>query len=213
MKVGGWLLARSSLRADSGVITDQFYSERLYGRRQISTLLRGFGFTTLRFTPLRGESDRGQDLGMMSHRFVLSAQLPASGAAPTGTVESSTPHRPSERTEAVRELRYVAVVLGDPRQPDETKRGGVFGEDDYDVISRLKSSLTSLPSYEFIYFDDHDTLYEHLEIYGDAVDLVFNLCDEGLHNQPRQELHVPALLDALGIPYTGAGAAVPRSVL
>jgi len=37
------------------------------------------------------------------------------------------------------------------------------------------------------------------------VDYVCNLCDEGFNNDPRKELHVPALLEMLGIPYTGAG--------
>ena len=32
-----------------------------------------------------------------------------------------------------------------------------------------------------------------------------NLCDEGFDNDPRKELHVPALLEMLHIPYTGAG--------
>ncbi|MDY6932393.1 MAG: D-alanine--D-alanine ligase, partial [Halobacteriota archaeon] len=36
------------------------------------------------------------------------------------------------------------------------------------------------------------------------VDFAFNLCDEGYDNDPRKELHVPALLEELGIPYTGA---------
>ena len=34
---------------------------------------------------------------------------------------------------------------------------------------------------------------------------MFNLCDEGFNNDPFKELHVPAMLEALGIPYTGAG--------
>ena len=33
---------------------------------------------------------------------------------------------------------------------------------------------------------------------------MFNLCDEGFNNDPEMELHVPALLDMLGIAYTGA---------
>jgi D-alanine-D-alanine ligase len=37
------------------------------------------------------------------------------------------------------------------------------------------------------------------------IDFVFNLCDEGFGNDPTRELHVPALLEILGIPYTGAG--------
>ncbi|TPX47760.1 D-alanine---D-alanine ligase [Synchytrium endobioticum] len=34
---------------------------------------------------------------------------------------------------------------------------------------------------------------------------VFNLCDEGYFNDAHKELHVPAVLDILGIPYSGAG--------
>jgi len=37
------------------------------------------------------------------------------------------------------------------------------------------------------------------------LDLVLNLCDEGYSNDGRKELHVPALLDILRIPHTGAG--------
>jgi D-alanine-D-alanine ligase len=36
---------------------------------------------------------------------------------------------------------------------------------------------------------------------------VLNLCDEGFNNLPTMELHVPALLEMLGIPYSGAGPA------
>ncbi len=42
---------------------------------------------------------------------------------------------------------------------------------------------------------------------SDQPALVFNLCDEGFGNDAFRELHVPALLEMLGIPYTGAGPA------
>jgi hypothetical protein len=35
-------------------------------------------------------------------------------------------------------------------------------------------------------------------------DLVVNFCDTGFRNQAAQELSIPAYLDMLGIPYTGA---------
>jgi len=37
------------------------------------------------------------------------------------------------------------------------------------------------------------------------IDYVFNLCDEGLNNDPRKELHIPVILEALGFRYTGSG--------
>jgi D-alanine-D-alanine ligase len=36
-------------------------------------------------------------------------------------------------------------------------------------------------------------------------DLVLNLCDEGYYKDPTKELHIPALLEQLNIPYTGGG--------
>jgi D-alanine-D-alanine ligase len=43
------------------------------------------------------------------------------------------------------------------------------------------------------------------DLAGLRTDLVFNLCDEGLNNDPFKELHVPSMLEVLGLPYTGAG--------
>lgn len=188
------LIAREIVaHVERGIEEDQFYAERLYGRREVSRLLRTSGFGVPTFHRMRGDSDRGQDLGMMGHRFVVTASVP-----PTGNGSKT-------RARTGSDLRYVAVVLGDPRLPDETKLGGAFDDDDYDVVGALREALGQLEEYEFIYFNDHSTLLDDLQTYGDAVDLVFNLCDEGLRNSPRQELHVPALLDTLSIPYTGAG--------
>jgi D-alanine-D-alanine ligase len=37
------------------------------------------------------------------------------------------------------------------------------------------------------------------------IDIIFNLCDEGYYNDSRKELHLPGLLEMLGLPYTGSG--------
>jgi len=95
------------------------------------------------------------------------------------------------------------VVMGDPRLPDAVKRGGAFNPEDLETIRRLKDALSELPGYKFRYLDNHTTLDRDLsELH---TDLVFNLCDEGFNNDPFKELHVPAMLEALGLPYTGAG--------
>lgn len=49
------------------------------------------------------------------------------------------------------------------------------------------------------------TLLDDLEKKAGRIDLVFNLCDEGFYNDPTKELHIPALLEQLNIPYTGGG--------
>ena len=48
----------------------------------------------------------------------------------------------------------------------------------------------------------HATLLDRLR--SDPPDLVLNLCDAGYANEATQELHVPALLEVLGVPYTGS---------
>jgi D-alanine-D-alanine ligase len=70
-------------------------------------------------------------------------------------------------------------------------------------VRRLRDALSELPGYKFRYLDNHATLDRDLSEL--RTDLVFNLCDEGLNNDPFKELHVPAMLEALELPYTGAG--------
>jgi D-alanine-D-alanine ligase len=99
----------------------------------------------------------------------------------------------------------VTVVMGDPRLPDAVKLGGTFNPEDMETIKRLKDALSELPAFKFRYLDNHATLDRDLSEL--RTDLVFNLCDEGLDNDPFKELHVPAMLDALGLPYTGGSPA------
>ena len=174
-----------------GVQTDQFYAERLYNRQELQDLLIQTGFRDVAFAGASSTtSTRNQDLGMMARRFMMTARPARSG---------SDDRRPSAPG------RHVAVVMGDPSLPDETKRGDAFGEADFEVIDRLKEALDTLPDYHFTYLNDHHTLINDLQDLRGEADFVFNLCDEGFWNQPLQELHVPALLDMLGLPYSGAG--------
>ncbi len=105
----------------------------------------------------------------------------------------------------------VLVVLGDPRLPDPVKRGGRFNAEDLEVVARLREALGTLSGFSFSYVDDHasliKTLSEQVHQRAPRPDLVFNLCDEGFGNHAARELHVPALLEVFGLPYTGAGPA------
>lgn len=106
---------------------------------------------------------------------------------------------------ALRKIR-VGVVQGDPTRVDLVKPNGTFDEDDMETIGLLKTALARLDGrYEFTYFDRHGALLETLTANAARLDLVLNLCDEGYNNEARLELHIPALLDILNIPYTGAG--------
>ena len=184
------LISREVIVHDElGVIADQFYAERLYTREGIAKLLEKCGFRNVRHHGnAEALSDRDQDLGMMARRLLLSADAPALPARkPRGKVS----------------LIDVTVVMGDPRLPDAVKRGGAFQAEDHDTIRRLKDALSELKNYKFRYLDNHATLDRDLSEL--RTDLVFNLCDEGFNNDPFKELHVPAMLEALELPYTGAG--------
>jgi D-alanine-D-alanine ligase len=187
---GERLISREVIVHDEmGVIADQFYAERLYTRESISKLMEKTGFRNVRHHGhAEAHSDRDQDLGMMARRLLLSADAP---------------QLPARKPRGKLQLLDVTVLLGDPRLPDLVKRGGTFNPEDLDTVRRLKDALSELPGYKFRYLDNHATLDR--DVSELRTDLVLNLCDEGLNNDPFKELHVPAMLEALELPYTGAG--------
>ncbi len=180
--------------AERGVIADQFYAERLYSQAQLTGLLEKVGFEAVRYHgSLEADSDRGQDLGMMAHRLVLTARVSRRQAASPPPGRSLPPYP------------QVTVLLGDPSLPDTIKVDGKFNPLDIDTTERLRVALAELSDYKFSYIDDHQALARTLRAEPPA--FVLNLCDEGYWNRATMELHVPALLDMHGIPYSGAGAA------
>ncbi len=175
-----------------GVIADQFYAERLYSRDAISSLLDQAGFSDVSFPHgFSPDSERGQDLGMMEQRVLITAQMRKQWTTPRKRQTSGDKH--------------VVVLLGDPGKPDPLKPLCVFDDDDFYTIDQMKKAFGELAGYRFTYLTNHDTLVRDLLALEGKIDLVINLCDEGLRNDPRSELHVPALLETLGLPYTGAG--------
>lgn len=189
---GGRLISREVVtHAERGVIADQLYAERLYTRGSITALLETAGFKGVKFhKSIVGESTRGDDLGMMAQRFFISCAAPK--IARPAKLASSQPLK-------------VCVVMGDPTLPDTIKVNGQFNTEDFDTINRLKDALDRLDGYEFSYLDQHASLID--DIRDTDADMVFNLCDEGYGNDAFKELHVPALLDMINLPYTGAGPA------
>lgn len=187
---GDRLIAREIVtHAERGVIADRFYAERLYDADRIRDLLSQANFGDITFHgALNPAESRGQDLGMMAHRLFLTAEGPPKKATA----------KPGQRGKV-----EVAVVMGDPRLPDSVKKNGVFNPEDFDTIQRLKDALGTLNGYSFSYLDDHSTLIS--DLLRLKTDLVMNLCDEGYCNDAFRELHVPAMFELIGLPYTGAG--------
>ena len=174
--------------AKKGVIADQFYAERLYTAERLRTLLQDNGFDVLDAKPMATMSKRNQDLGMMAQRIVLTAR--------------SSKSQPGVRDERA-PLRRVVVLMGDHRKKDAVKPGSTFDSDDYYTIAELKKALAQIPGYRFTYIDNHDTLIDELRAQQNKTDFVLNLCDEGFNNDATMELHIPSLLETLGIPYSG----------
>lgn len=101
-----------------------------------------------------------------------------------------------------RPLPEVTVILGDPTLPDATKHEGRFHAEDLECVKRLQAALGTLKGYRFTYWDRHETLLADLLDRTPA--FVLNLCDTGYRNQAALEPHLPALLELLGVPYSGA---------
>jgi D-alanine-D-alanine ligase len=174
-----------------GVIADQFYAERLYGQDDLCRLLTEVGFSEVTVhAEIQPNSRRNQDLGMMEKRIIITGQVR----------KAWTPvkRRPKDT------LKEVAVIMGDPNKPDLLKPYTVFDDDDFYTIDQLKSALKTLAEYNFTYLTDHNALIQNLGSLTRKTELVLNLCDEGYNNDPHKELHVPAMLEMMNIPYTGS---------
>lgn len=175
---------------EKGVVADQFYAERLYSRKGIQELLTRAGFSdVIVHGQISGDSQRNQDLGMMEKRIMV-----------TGSVRKEWTPRKRKK-----DFKNVTVLFGDPTKPDPLKPLCVFDDDDFYTIDQLKNALRELDAYRYTYLSNHDTLIDDLRKLIGKTDFIFNLCDEGYGNDPRKELHVPSLLEVLGIPYTGGG--------
>lgn len=190
---GDRLVSREVIsHVDKGILADQFYAERLYSKESLTRLLGEAGFIDVTCPlELSTGSQRSQDLGMMERRIMMTSRAK----------KEWTPRRHKPKTIQ----KQVVVLLGDPNRPDIVKPESVFDDDDFYTIDQMKAALRELEGYHFTFLNNHDTLFADLSKLVGKVDYVFNLCDEGFHNDPRKELHVCALLECLGIPYSGGG--------
>lgn len=99
-------------------------------------------------------------------------------------------------------IRHILVVTGDHELADDTKWSGGFSPGDLELHQAMREALESL-RWSFEFCSDHAALVPRLQ--SDPPDLVFNLCDTGFGNVATRELHIPALCEVFGVPYTGAG--------
>jgi len=99
----------------------------------------------------------------------------------------------------------IAVVF--TRREDDSKSYEPIdweGRDTNDDAFSVMNVLKELGHEVLQYYVDLD-LFETLRNNKKNIDMVFNLCDDGFFSDPTLEPHLPAILDILGIPYTGSG--------
>ncbi|NQU81882.1 MAG: methyltransferase domain-containing protein, partial [Bacteroidetes bacterium] len=173
-----------------GVIVDQFYAERLYTKESLSEQLDKAGFKKIKFHgAIKPDSQRNQDLGMMEQRLIVTTKV----------IKDWMPKKTKKE-----ELKNITVILGDPNYLDKVKPNTIFDDDDFFTINKLKEALNKSTKYKFTYLTGHNSLITDLQKLKSKTHLVLNLCDEGYKNVSTKELHIPAILEILGIPYTGS---------
>lgn len=179
------------INVNKGVIKDQFYAERLYTFEEIKHLLIQANFENVTLLDhVQSGSTRNQDLGMMENRMFILAEVPEI----KNQININSNYKKTINCH---------VLLGDPYLPDQVKNNGQFNPEDNDTVKRLKNALNELKDYNFTYIDNHKKIFSHLNSLNKST-LIFNLCDEGFKNDPKKELHIPAVLEMLDLPYTGS---------
>lgn len=186
---------------NKGVVRDQFYQERLYSRSEINGLMKRHGFEIFESqdTTFTANSKRKEDLGMMDHRVVVTGLKPVN--LPSVNVMKS----PTINVKKSSASPKITILLGDPSQACVGKLNDTWNQEDLETRRKLLAAIEAAGYTSEIVdvVDKHETLLEVL--LKNKPEFVFNLCDEGWNNDALKELHVPAFLEMLDIPYSGAG--------
>ena len=172
-------------------------------------------------------SKRGEDLGMMECRMLVKAEKEnwevLSKGETTATSVATHPGRKklfdrllkdsavsSRTTVAVSEkppapFPGFTVIMGDPAQSCFGKLNNTWNEEDIITRDKLKESIfeAGYRDKDVTFLANHKQLV--ITLLRNPPGFVFNLCDEGFDNDALKELHVPAILEMLHIPYSGAG--------
>lgn len=99
-------------------------------------------------------------------------------------------------------MKRILVVTGDHTHPDPGKPEGRYSDEDMKAHRLMTEAFTGLFGPACRVTADHDALLDGLR--EDSPDLVVNFCDTGYRNDIALEHALPAYLEMLGIPYTGA---------
>jgi D-alanine-D-alanine ligase len=99
----------------------------------------------------------------------------------------------------------VRILSGDPRLSYEYGVDGTFSQEEVDAVQRVKEALAARDGLDVSILDDHSRYIDELR--ANPPELVVNFCDTGYRNRLALEPNIPAFLEMLDIPYTGASPA------
>ncbi len=99
----------------------------------------------------------------------------------------------------------LLVITGDHAAHDATKPGGQYGPEDIKAHNIMANAFAGMDGIDAEVCADHNWLLDGLRT--SPPDLVVNFCDTGYRNVAVHEHIIPAYLEMLGIPYTGAAPA------
>jgi len=99
-------------------------------------------------------------------------------------------------------LKNITVLFPDPTLSESYYEYWI-PQDDLD-LEELKQNIQAIKGVEKVEFrDNHKTLLK--DWLENPPQFVFNQCDDGFMNKEEWEVHLVALMDVYGIPYTGPG--------
>ena len=177
---------------ERGSIAEEFSAERLYTKDELMTLLVKHGFTEIyshNFQQVPFANRR--NILMMENRLFITAGKPMKKLF-------FGPHGHKDRREPFPCLAF----LGDPAVYDPLFKVSKKRQQEAKAHKELKAALKKISGFSFSYFDNHQHFAK--EVLMKRPHFVFNLCFDGLFNDQDKELHIPALLDAQAIPYSGS---------
>ena len=99
----------------------------------------------------------------------------------------------------------IGLLSGDPDLPYSYGVDGRFPDEDHAAAKTALDAVNTLAGYQGVALHEHARYFDDLR--QKPPDLVLNFCDTGYRNLLHNEPNIPALLELLDVPYTGAAPA------
>ncbi|KAJ3349773.1 hypothetical protein HDU83_000310 [Entophlyctis luteolus] len=194
-----------------GLVSDKFFQEWVFSSAHLQEIFESAGFSILCDEKIFGtEDDDNQVLKLSTRKMVASKVTDTNPKAVEPDCAKNILSLAKPRMLHQDDLfESLVLILGDPSQPCVGKLNNTWNSEDFVTREKLVNALEELgysTDSNLSVLDGHSTLHESLKrLPKNKGHFVFNLCDEGFDNEALKELHVPAILEMLRLPYSGAG--------